>query len=196
MKKLHFFNEREKKRFLENTIKEPPFIIGLLLIIFVVFIIPGFKNINIHDHYVYSFKLNNVAYTLTPLTINTELGNIYLKRFAKIQIRTLTNSSRGLIKIESGVFEHNLILFNEKLINIHTINFSPGAVITFDLLGQYIIIDGRQRNVIGIVFSKIGGNVRLILRSDQISNILVSLSGDIIEPEERGTNIFYEYYRF
>jgi hypothetical protein len=61
------------------------------------------------------FKDKERAYLLKPVTIKTDIGNIYLKKFEKIRLQY---ENTLIFSINNGNNEHDLTIFGEKINNV------------------------------------------------------------------------------
>ena len=186
MKKKIFASKNHKKIVLYTII------ICVFIVIVSTFI--NIKEIDIYGHKMLIFiKGRGSAYLLNPITIKTEFGSIYLKRFANIGRPYIfsdvdTRTRYDWDEIELSVYTDkdivcDLNLFGQKLeVKYPLIKLTARSTISVRGIGQPIIVNGKKEILEDFYYFTSGSNeVLLTLRSAPTFNMTTTLNGEVLE---------------
>jgi hypothetical protein len=163
------------------------------LFVAAVLILVNIKKLDIYGQEMLIFiKSKGEAYLLNPVTIKTELGNIYLKRFANIgrpyifsdtDTRTRFDWYRIelLVKYMGSDIACDLHLFGQKLEVERSIIELSDASIKIWGMAQPIIINGEEEGLLELFYVQGSNEVRLMLRSAPPVYMTTTLNGEILE---------------
>jgi hypothetical protein len=168
-----------------------PIIICSFIVIISMF--ANIRTIDIYGHRILIFiKARGSAYLLNPVTIKTELGNIYLKRFANIgwpyifsdaDVRTRFDWYQIKLYAEymGKDIEYDLNLFGQN-ISARSIELGNRSIAIWDMV-QPIIIDGEKQRLLGLYYVRGSNKIVLTLWGAPSFYMTTTLNGEILEVD-------------